>query len=173
MVDERQSVLIESAAEVFTGELNEFVENVRKSLYQIIDNINPDKVTKIGWSEDEAVRANALISDFAEWIASHRDEITALQILYSQPYRRRELTYAMIRDLNEILKTERPTLVPLNVWQAYQQLNETDKNPKTELTALVALIRKVSGIDERLTDYIKTIDRNFQIWVFGNQSGQV
>lgn len=173
IVEERQNVIIENAAEVFTGELNEFVENVRKSLYQIIDTLNPDKVTKVGWNRDETERANALISDFKAWIDEHRDEIIALQIFYGQPYRRRELTYAMIRDLNEILKTERPTIAPLSVWQAYQQLGETEGSPNTELTALVALIRKVSGIDENLTDYSKTIDRNFQNWVFGKQAGPV
>ncbi|MGD9590610.1 MAG: DEAD/DEAH box helicase family protein [Pyrinomonadaceae bacterium] len=170
-VEQRQNEIIEQAAEVFTGELNEFVENVRKSLDQIIDNINPDRVTKVGWNEDEAERANALIGDFSAWIAEHRDEITALQIFYSQPYGRRELTYAMIRDLCEILKTERPTLAPLKVWQAYEQLGEKNGTAKSELTALVALIRKVSGIDQKLIDYSKTIDRNFQNWVFGKQAG--
>ncbi|HRI05212.1 MAG TPA: type I restriction-modification enzyme R subunit C-terminal domain-containing protein [Pyrinomonadaceae bacterium] len=173
IVKQRQSAIIESAAEVFTGELNEFVENVRKSLDQIIDTLNPDKVTKVGWNKDETERANAIISDFTSWINEHRDEIIALQIFYGQPFRRRELTYAMIRDLNEILKTERPTIAPLSVWQAYQQLGETDGAPQTELTAIVALIRKVSGIDESLTDYSKTIDRNFQNWVFGKQAGPV
>ena len=163
--------IIESAAEVFTGELNEYVENVRKSLDQIIDTINPDKVIKAGWDEAEAEAANALISDFAAWIAEHRDEITALQIFYGQPFQRRELTYKMIRDLSERLKTERPRLAPLNVWQAYNQLEKTNAEPKTELTALVALIRKVCGIDENLTAFEKTIDRNFQNWVFGKQSG--
>ncbi|MBK6589379.1 MAG: DEAD/DEAH box helicase family protein [Acidobacteria bacterium] len=172
-VDERRNEMIEQAAEVFTGDLSEYVENVRKSLYQIIDTINPDKVLNAGWNEDEAERANSLIADFAAWIEENRDEITALQIFYSQPYRRRELTYAMIRDLCEILKTERPTIAPLNVWQAYQQLGETDGAAKTELTSLVALVRRVSGIDARLTDYSKTIDRNFQNWVFGKQAGPV
>ena len=172
-IEQKQSAIIEQAAEVFTGEFNEFVENVRKSIYQIIDDINPDRVLNVGWNEDETLRANALISDFTAWIDEHRDEIIALQIFYGQPYRRRELTYAMIRDLNEILKTERPTIAPLSVWQAYQQLGETDGAAKTELTALVALIRKVSGIDENLTDYSKTIDRNFQNWVFGKQAGPV
>jgi len=170
-VKERHAQIVESAAEVFTGELNEFVENVRKSLDQIIDIINPDKLIKAGWDTDNSEQANALVSDFAWWIAEHRDEITALQIFYSQPYRRRELTFAMVRDLCEQLKTERPRIAPLNVWQAYQQLEETEGAAKTELTALVALVRKVCGIDENLTDYTKTIDRNFQNWVFGKQAG--
>lgn len=170
-ITERHEQIIEAAAEVFTGELNEFVDNVRKSLDQIIDTINPDKVIKAGWDEDGKEQANALIKDFAAWIAEHRDEITALQIFYGQPFQRRELTYKMIRDLSERLKTERPRLAPLNVWQAYNQLDEATTEPKTELTALVALIRRVCGIDENLTDYGKTIDRNFQNWVFGKQSG--
>ena len=170
-VKQEHEQIIEQAAEVFTGELNEFVENVRKSLDQIIDTINPDKVIKAGWDEAEVEQANALVKDFAAWIAEHRDEITALQIFYGQPYQRRELTYKMIRDLSERLKTERPRLAPINVWQAYNQLEQTNAEPKSELTALVALIRRVCGIDETLTAYEKTIDRNFQNWVFGKQSG--
>lgn len=170
-VKERHEQIIEKAAEVFTGELNEFVENVRKSLDQIIDTINPDKVIKAGWDETAKEQAKAIITDFTAWIAEHRDEITALQIFYGQPFQRRELTYKMIRNLSERLKTERPRLAPLNVWQAYNQLEESTTEPKTELTALVALIRRVCGIDENLTDYGKTIDRNFQNWVFGKQSG--
>jgi type I restriction enzyme R subunit len=170
-VKEQHEQIIEKAAEVFTGELNEFVENVRKSLDQIIDTINPDKVIKVGWDEDEKEQAKTIIKDFAAWIAEHRDEITALQIFYGQPFQRRELSYKMIRDLSERLKTERPRIAPLNVWQAYNQLDEATTEPKTELTALVALIRRVCGIDENLTDYGKTIDRNFQNWVFGKQSG--
>ncbi len=170
-VKERHEQIIEQAAEVFTGELNEFVENVRRSLDQIIDIINPDRIVRVGWDEEETEAANALINDFAAWIDEHRDEITALQIFYSQPYRRRELTYKMVRDLCEQLKTSRPRIAPLNVWQAYNQLEDTTGTAKTELTALVALVRKVCGIDKNLTDYAKTIDRNFQNWVFGKQAG--
>lgn len=168
---EKHGQVIEQAAEVFTGEFNEFVENVRRSLDQIIDTINPDKVIRAGWDEDEREQASTIINEFSTWIAEHRDEITALQIFYSQPVRRRELTFKMIRDLCEKLKTERPHIAPLNVWWAYEELGETEGAAKTELTALVALIRKVSGIDEKLTDYGKTIDRNFQNWVFGKQAG--
>ena len=64
-VKQQHEQIIEQAAEVFTGELNEFVENVRKSLDQIIDTINPDKVIKAGWDEDEIEQANALVKDFA------------------------------------------------------------------------------------------------------------
>ncbi len=112
-----------------------------------------------------------MISDFAAWIAEHKDEITALQIFYSQPYRRRELTYAMIRELCDKLRSGRPHLAPLNVWRAYSQLEAVNGSTNNELIALVSLVRRVCGIDETLTEYGRTVDRNFQTWVFGKQAG--
>jgi len=41
------------------------------------------------------------------------------------------------------------------------------------LVALVSLIRRVSGIDKELTPYNKTVDKNFQNWVFGKQAGKL
>ena len=64
-----------------------------------------------------------------------------------------------------------PRLRPLNVWRAYELLESVSGQPKNELVALVSLIRKVAGIDATLTSYDKTVDRNFQNWVFKKQAG--
>src|SRR5699024_7526501 len=78
----------------------------------------------------------------------------------------------MIKDLFEKLKTEKPLLAPHYVWDAYSQLEDVkESSPINELVVLVSLIRKVSGIDETLTPYNRTVDRNFQRWVFGKQAG--
>lgn len=165
--------LLEEAASVFTGELNEYIENVRKAHAQIIDHINPDKIITVGWDAQNTANAETLIKDFAEWIELHKNEITALQIFYGQPYQRRDLTYKMIKEVFEILKTEKPLLAPLHVWHAYGQLGKANGSPKNELMALVSLIRKVTGIDDNLTSYDKTVDINFQQWVFSKQAGSV
>ena len=110
------------------------------------------------------------MDDFATWIAVHKDEITALQLFYSQPYRRRELTYQMIRELCDRLLLDRPKLAPLKVWNAYQQLEDAG-SPRSEMIALVSLVRRVIGIDDRLTAYDKPVDRNFQDWVWKRHSG--
>jgi len=159
------------AAGTFNGELNDYIENVRKAHEQIIDILNPDKLVAAGWDKDNKDRAEELVKTFADWIVKHKDEITALQIFYSQPYRRRELTYAMIRELVDAIVADKPTLAPLNVWRAYELLESVSGQPKNELVALVSLIRKVAGIDATLTSYDKTVDRNFQNWVFKKQAG--
>jgi type I restriction enzyme, R subunit len=172
--NEQVNALQDKAAAVFNGELNTYIENVRKAHAQVIDHINPDTLLNVGWDKDNTEKAQTLIQDFTAWIESHKDEITALQIFYSQPYRRRELTYKMIKNVYELLKTEKPLLAPLHVWRAYEQLGQSNPahaGPKNEFIALVSLIRKVSGIDANLTAFDKTVDKNFQDWVFRKQAG--
>jgi type I restriction enzyme R subunit len=71
-----------------------------------------------------------------------------------------------------VLKRERPDLAPPRVWQAYAQLdNYKGSQPVQELTMLVALIRRVCGLDERLADYGETVRRNFQSWIMARHAG--
>ena len=105
----------------------------------------------------------------------HKDELMALQIFYNQPFRRRELTYTMIKEVLEKLQNDKPILAPMHIWRAYEALGLTGSaingSPRKELTAIVSLIRKVSGLDTTLTAYDKTVDKNFQDWVFKKQAG--
>ena len=165
------AALQNQAASTFNGELNEYIENVRKAHEQIIDLVNPDKVRAVGWEKDNKDKAQELLKTFADWITQHKDEITALQIFYGQPYRRRELTFKMIKELVDTIVADKPTLAPLGVWRAYELLESVSGQPKNELVALVSLIRKVAGIDTTLTSYDKTVDKNFQNWVFKKQAG--
>lgn len=167
-----QETLIVKAASFFTGELNEFVENVRKVHEQIIDIINPDKLEYIGWDGQSREQAEQLVQDFKTYLETHKDEITALQIFYNQPYRRKELTYNMIKELLERLKADKPTLAPLHIWKAYERIEAVNGgSPFNELVALVSLVRRIAGIDSALTPYDKTVDKNFQAWVFKKQAG--
>lgn len=160
-----------SAAQVFTGELNEYIENVRKAHEQRIDTSNPDELIKVGWDKDNKDKATELVKDFTDWMLQHKDELLALQIFYNQPYRRRELTYTMIKEVLEKLQSDKPIIAPLNIWRAYEALEQCNGSPRNELTAIVSLIRKVSGLDKTLTAYDKIVDKNFQEWVFKKQAG--
>jgi type I restriction enzyme, R subunit len=164
--------LIDDAVQVFNNpDVRQYIIDVRKKYDQIIDSVNLDSVVQSGWVKDTEAAAQTTVQDFTAWLNNHKDEIIALQIFYNQPYRRRELTYKMIKEVFARLKLERPTLAPLAVWRAYEQLGQTKETPKNELVALVALIRKVCGLDSELTTFDKTVDRNFQTWVFQKQAG--
>jgi type I restriction enzyme R subunit len=166
-----QKVLIRSAAGIFTGELIEYIDNVRKVHEQIIDTVNLDRVTFAGWDQQAKEQAQSLIQDFSQFIEANKDKIIALRIFYNQPYQRRAVTYQMVQEVLDILKTQKPYLAPLRVWQAYEQIEQVSSNPISELVALVSLIRRVTGIDATLTNYEATVNRNFQEWVFRKQAG--
>lgn len=169
-----QEKLIDIAASVFNGDLNTIIENVRKAHEQIIDSINIDTVNFAGWDEHVKEDSTAIVESFKAYIEQNKDEITALQIFYNQPYRRREVTFAMVKELLEKIKENKPDLAPLRVWQAYEMIEKVNwESPKNELIALVSLIRRITSLDEVLTPYDKVVNKNFQDWVFKKQAGSL
>ena len=170
--EKAQEQLVRDAASVFNGELVELIDSIRREKEQTIDHEGLDKVVRAEWEGDTRENAEAVAQDFRQYLEANRDEIEALTIFYAQPHRRRELTYAMIREVFDRLKTDQPRLAPLRVWQAYALLDEyKGDQPVSELTALVALIRRVCGIDRTLSPYSETVRRNFQSWIMTHHSG--
>ena len=167
-----QEQLVRDAASVFNGELIELIDSIRRDKEQTVDHDNLDTVLRAEWEGDAHENAEAMTQDFRQYLEANRDEIEALTIFYTQPHRRRELTYAMIREVFDRLKNDKPLLAPLRVWQAYTLLDEyKGQQPATELSALVALIRRVCGIDARVSPYSETVRRNFQNWIMTRHSG--
>jgi type I restriction enzyme, R subunit len=185
-VQAQHAKLVEQATAVFNDyELRNYVIDVRKKYDQTIDHINPDEIVKMGWVKDSVAGAENLITEFTAWIEANKNEITALQIFYGQPYRRRELTYKMISELFERLTQEKPIMKLSKLWDAYaiQEDNDAEgklvkrlprsEKPKQELMLLVSLLRKAVGMDDWLNAYDRTVDKNFQEWVFKKQAGSV
>ncbi len=170
-IQSAHQAVIEQAVAVFHNpDLREFIADVRKKYDQIIDTVNQDTILKSGWVKDQQSEAEQIIHDFRAWIETNRDEITALQLFYGQPYQRRELTYKMIKKLSQKITLEKPHLAPIKVWKAYETL-EGAKAPLSEMVALVSLIRKVIGLDEVLTPYNEIVQENFKNWVWQRHSG--
>ena len=172
-----QEELVRQAASTFNGELNDYLDNVRREHEQIIDSVNIDTVTKSEWDTTSVDKATAIVKDFSDYLELHKDEIKALSIFYNQPYNRREITFKMIKEVLDKLRLEKPLLAPNEVWNAYAALSQSKgvlvpSQPKSELTTLVSLIRSVCSIDSELKPFDKTIDENFKNWIFKQNAGQ-
>ncbi|MCW9707965.1 DEAD/DEAH box helicase family protein [Fodinibius salsisoli] len=166
--------LKEKASSTFTGELIEYIQEARKQKFQIIDTTNRDKVTHVGWDKEQKQLSETVAENFKTYIRENKDEITAFKIFYDQPHRLKEVTYQMIKEVVAKIRQDKPNLAPLHVWKAYAQLeNYQGKDPQSELTALVALLRKVCGLDSELRPFDATVDKNFQDWVFDKQAGSL
>ena len=167
-----QAQLVSEVAKVLNGELVELIDSIRRDKEQTIDHETIDTLLGAGWEKNMANKAQTIADEFAEYLKNNQDNIAALTIFFSQPYRRRELSYDLIRQVLDKLKTDKPKLAPLYVWQAYRQLDDyKGAQPIKELTALVALIRRVCGMDETLSDFDATVRRNFRNWIMKHHSG--
>lgn len=171
-----QAELVKQAASVFNGELIELIDSIRRDKEQTIVHDDLDTVINIGWAGETEENAKTLTEEFAAWLKEKAqqdaDQIEALHIYFNTPARRSEVTYSQIAELLETLRHERPKLAPLRVWQAYAHLDKYQgDNPITELTALVALIRRVCGLDATLTTHNSTVRRNFQRWILQTHAG--
>ena len=170
--DKAREQLAGDAASVFNGELIELIDSICRDKEQTIDHDGLDTVLRAEWEGDAHENAEAIAQDFQQYLAANRDEIEALTIFYAQPHRRSQLTYAMIREVFDRLKNDKPRLAPLRVWQAYALLDDyKGSQPVSELTALVALIRRACGIDAKVSAYSETVRRNFQNWIMARHSG--
>jgi type I restriction enzyme R subunit len=167
-----QQRLADIASSAFNGELNEYIVLVRSLHDQKIDSVNMDTVISSGFNSFTKEKAEETVKSFAEYLEQHKDEIMALSIFYNQPYNRRNLTLKMAQELLEKLKQDKPLLAPAYVWDAYCAIENVKANqPKSELTALVSLVRHACGIDKNLVAFDNTIEKNFNKWLFRQHTG--
>ncbi|MCB2425500.1 DEAD/DEAH box helicase family protein [Methylophaga pinxianii] len=170
--DQARDQLIGEAANVFTGELVELIDTIRRDKEQTIVHDDLDELIRAEWDGDITENAKVITTEFAEYLTEHRDDIEALTIYFDTPVRRSQVTFQMIKDLLEHLQQDRPKLAPLSVWRAYAHLdNYKGDSPISDLTALLALVRRVTGLDSTLSTYASTVRRNFQSWIMQHHSG--
>ena len=153
--------------------LRDFVETVRQKIYQIIDIVNIDKVTFSGFDSTAKENAEEIINNFRKFIEENKNEIIALKILYSQPYKRKELTLKMISELKELLASPPYALTAEKIWNAYHRLEPQKVTGLTAariLTDIISLIRYEIGIDKELKPYSEIVNLNFKNWIFHRQA---
>ena len=170
--DKAQQALVSEVAKVFNGELIELIDSIRRDKEQTVVHDDLDELIKAEWAGDTTENAKVLTSEFADYLVEQKDKIDALSIYFHTPARRSEVTYSQIKALLDLIKQERPKLAPVRIWQAYAHLDSyKGDNPLNELTALVALIRRVCGIDSSISTFNATVRKNFQRWIMQYHAG--
>src|SRR5205085_5403129 len=67
--------------------LRDAILAAKRSLEQVIDDQTPDQLLKAGFDAEALEKAKSMLTSFRQFIEDHKDEIEALHVLYSQPYR--------------------------------------------------------------------------------------
>lgn len=163
---------IKQAANVFTGQLINLMDTIRRDNEQTIDHENLDSLLRAEWAGDVEQNAKQIAQEFEDYLKENRDQIEALSIYFNTPARRSEVTFDMVKEVLKKLKDDQPRLAPLTVWRAYAHLDDyKGETPEKALNALVALIRRVCGLDQTLTRHSDRVKRNFQSWILQRHSG--
>jgi type I restriction enzyme R subunit len=152
-------------------ELRDRLVEMRRQQEQMIDATSADDLVEAGFSQDATDRARETVESFELFIEENKDEITALQILYSRP-RSRRLTFAEIKELaNEIAKPPRGW-TPDRLWQAYGALDRSKVrgSERRVLTDLVTLVRFALHEDEELVPFPERVAEQYHAWLLQQQN---
>jgi type I restriction enzyme R subunit len=145
------------------------VIDVKKRSEQIVDTISKDVVIYAGPDERAKTElARLRVKTFAEFIENNKDELTALQIIYSKPYGQRQLTYEAIKQLSEAIEKPPYNMTPELLWMAYQQLEKSKvkgAGPQKLLTNIVSLIRFAIGAVDVLEPFSDIVNHRFDDWL--------
>lgn len=168
-IQEAAKELAEIASVPFDSpRLRDTIIEIKSKSEQIIDTVSKDRVILAGYDKQAKERARTIVDTFKKFIEENKDELTALQIIYSKPYASRHVTYDEIKQLAEALHNPPYHLAPDVVWQAYEQLESSKVRgvgPEKLLTNIISLVRFSIGDVEVLKPFPSIVDARFDVWM--------
>lgn len=161
--------LIKAACKPFdSARLRNTIIDIKKRCEQIIDTVSRDAVTLAGFDERAKEKARTILGTFKKFIEDNKDELTALQLIYSKPYGQRHLTYEQIKQLSEAIEKPPYGLTTEIVWRAYEQLEKSKvkgAGPQKLLTNIISLVRFAIGESELLQPFPEMVNIRFNHWL--------
>lgn len=175
-------LVCEAVKPLCNPDLRELLLAIKKKNEQIIDTVSPDTLIFAGFTQE---KAKGVVESFEQFIVDNKDEITALQVLYSKPYKQR-LKFEDVRELAEKLVAQIDQLriyqthplgwekrVPDELWAAYQKLQAGKVRGAAAnhiLTDLVSLVRFAMQQENELVPFPEKVQVNFRAWVEQQQA---
>ena len=170
----QREAIAEAVQPFHNPDVRDFIENIRRSHEQIIDNVNIDSVVFAGFDAQQEENAQRVIQTFRDFIETNKDEIIALRIIYSQTYKDRPMVINKLQSLYEKLKAQGITIDRL--WDCYA-IAKPDrvrgKGTLRQLADLITMIRFEMGYGDNLQPFAETVNYNFKQWIFRRNAGAV
>ena len=92
---------------------------LRRQNEQTIDRHTIDDVLYSGFDASAVEKARARVQDFRAWIEQHRDDLTALQVIYAG-VRPLKLSLGDLRRLRDALGSPPLAATPVQLWRAFE-----------------------------------------------------
>ncbi|MCH7561644.1 MAG: hypothetical protein IIC67_09835, partial [Thaumarchaeota archaeon] len=165
--------MIDEACKVFDStKLRKTILDIKSKNEQIVDDVSIDELLEAGFLDKVQNIDKKTIENWSEFIEKNKDQITALDIIYSKPYKMREITFTDIKNLASAIEKPPYNLTPEIVWSAYSRLDKSKvkNNPVKMLTDLISLVRYSTGKEESLLPFSEIIDKKFEKWLVQQKS---
>ncbi|MEX2314661.1 MAG: type I restriction-modification enzyme R subunit C-terminal domain-containing protein, partial [Thermomicrobiales bacterium] len=146
--------------------LRERIVDIQRQFEQTIDTLSVDEVRQAGFNAGAAEKARETVASFEAYIREHKDEITALQVLYSRRYTQR-LRYRDIKALADAIAAPPRSWTPDRLWQAYAALDagKVRGSAGTTLTNIVSLVRYATQQTDELTPFPEQALARYDAWL--------
>ena len=173
LVQAKKNLLVDAVAPFHNPETRDYIENVRRSHDQIIDNVNLDTVLFAGFDSQQEENADRVISSFRSFIDENRDEIIALRVIYDVRYKDRPMAIEQLKLLYEKLKSKGITVERLWDCYAIKKPEKVKRGTVNILADLISVIRFEMGYTENLTPFADRVNYNFMQWTLRRNAGAV
>ena len=148
-------------------ELRNLLKKVAKAADQTIDIISRDTLIYAGPAQKSVQSNGEVARSFREYIEQHQAEITALQILYSRPFKQR-LTEPMLKELEKKLRDNHAAWTEDNLWNAFAATRPGKVKGRSQagrFADLVALVRFALEKQPVLEPFAESVTTRFNEWL--------
>ena len=164
----REARIKESLIPLATNpDLRNLLKKVAKAAEQTIDVISRDALLYAGPSKKSDQNNAELTKTFREYIEANKAEITALEILYSRPYKQR-LNEKMLKELEKKLRDQHAAWTEDNLWNAFAAIapgKVTGRSQAGRFADLVALVRFALEQQPMLEPFAESVHERFNRWL--------
>lgn len=173
-LEQAKTEMVKKAVEPFYNpEIRIYIENVRRSHDQIIDNVNIDELINADYDSDVRGFAERTINSFKAFIDENKDEIIALRIVFDQRYKDRPMAIEHLKELYEKLKEKGITVERLWDCYAIMKPEKVKRGTVAKLTDLISIIRFETGYADSLAPFADNVNYNFMQWTLRRNAGAV
>ena len=148
-------------------DLRNLLKKIQKAAEQTIDIISRDTLIYAGPAQKSTQTSAQLATSFREYIEQHKAEITALQILYSRPYKQR-LTEPMLKELEKKLRDNHAAWTEDRLWDAFAVTAPGKVKGRSQagrFADLVALVRFALEQQPVLAPFADSVTERFNEWL--------
>jgi len=163
----KQQLVLEACSPFDQPALRDTLVKLKQQNEQTIDTTTADVVLSQGFDAAAKEKAMALLSSFRDYIEQHKAEITALQLLYSRPYKQR-LTEKMLKELEKKLREHHAAWTEDNLWNSFAVTAPGKVKGRSQagrFADLVALVRFALEQQPVLEPFAESVTTRFNEWL--------